>query len=1288
MHAKRLFAAEVLASPLSVLRRIAYRNLMALCIAATYLTAAHAAPIQIWLEPQRLWIWGYVGNNGTNLFPTAAEAFADFKSFYPDGCAGNPATCTHRSNLRPYDGAPPTTNATSTNNFLLNGVSAYYEWDREFCQGGSCTTTTEGFVAQRLVCPQGSNPTFNLTGINQDFYDRRSACVAYLYSDFSGYMYIEPCPDCDGKGNPIHPGTGQKFQVETDYIGAGGLQFQRTYRSNGGPFSSPATSSLIDNSVAATFQNCYPGIFTDGNGQVRSQCYRYVATGTPNYNLSTSDGRIIAFTGPLNAITAKADVNERLTQRTGASGAIEWVLTRADDSTEIYSAQGSLIRKTSLSGRDDVVYAYSDAATSPAIAPRAGLLIGMTDRVGRQLNFTYDAASRMTTMTDPAGAVFQYAYDAVGNLSSVTYPDGMVRLYHYNEAANINNGAACAAMGWPGGLPRALTGITENGARFSTFKYDCYGRAVSTEHASGIDKHSFTYGGSSPFSNANELDPLGTARTYSYSQILGVARPTGTTQPPASGTGTVSTSINYDANGNVSWRTDFNGNRTNFTYDLTRNLETQRKEGLTAAAATTPQTRTINTEWHSTFRLPTRIAEPLRITTNVYDSDGTQCGARGMLCSRTIQATTDANGSLGFSATTAGTPRAWSYTYNANGKMLTVDGPRTDLSDVTTYTYYADDDPDLGKRGNVAIMTNALGHTTSITAYNAHGQPLTIVDANGLTTTLTYDLRQRLTSRSVGNEVISYDYDGVGQVAKVTLPDGSFLSYGYDEAHRLASITDNEGNRIAYTLDAAGNRTLEQVFDPANTLAQTRSRVFSNLNRVFQELGSVNQTTEYGYDNHGNVTSVKDPLNRVTSNQYDALNRLKQVTDPGLGVTQYAYNGLDALTQVSDPRNLVTGYTVNGLGNLTLQTSPDTGNTSNTYDAPGNLLTRTDAKGQTTTHAYDALNRVTLITFHDGSKQAYAYDSGTNGIGRLSSITETNSANQQTNLIQYAYSPHGRVTSETRIVGGVQYVVAYSYDSAGRLSGMTYPSGRTLAYGFDSQGRVNAINTVFNGQTMPVVANVAYHPFGGVKSYVLGNGQAYSRSYDQDGRINSYSLGAKTFLIGYDAASRIEFISESGAPASINAYGYDNLDRLTSAVTPGTPYGYSYDAVGNRLSKTSGAATETLAYSSTSNRIGTLTPASGPMRSFVFDANGSTTNDGVNTYAYDVRGRMVQATSVIGATNYQVNALGQRIRKTNSQGDTVFHYDLAGRLIAETDPSGVRKREVMYLGDIPVAVVQ
>jgi YD repeat-containing protein len=128
--------------------------------------------------------------------------------------------------------------------------------------------------------------------------------------------------------------------------------------------------------------------------------------------------------------------------------------------------------------------------------------------------------------------------------------------------------------------------------------------------------------------------------------------------------------------------------------------------------------------------------------------------------------------------------------------------------------------------------------------------------------------------------------------------------------------------------------------------------------------------------------------------------------------------------------------------------------------------------------------------------------------------------------------------------------------------------------------------------------------------------------------------------------------------------------------------------VGNRLTKTTGAGTDTYTYSTTSNRIATLTPASGPLKNFVFDPNGSTTDDAVNTYVYDTRGRMVQATSSIGATTYQVNALGQRIRKTNSLGDSVFHYDTGGRLIAESDPGGALKRELIYLGDIPVGVWQ
>jgi YD repeat-containing protein len=1088
-----------------------------------------------------------------------------------------------------------------------------------------------------------------------------------------------PCPKC---GNPVNPGTGNKFQAETDLASPGGqLAFVRYYNSG-----VPAHDSRLGGFWLHTYNS---RILVDAPAGPAS-AYR-------------SDGRQLVFTlqGP-NWI-GQADIADSLTELKNAQGTTTgWrYFVAATDDTEHYDASGRLtaiVRRSGLSqtltytdGTNGAVSGNGGFALDTFGNPTStildrGLLLRVRDHVGRTLTFGYTNLWRLKKVTDPAGGSFLYIYtlatNGLANLASVTYPDGRQRLYHYDEAANTSGTSK----------PNALTGITdENGVRFSTYKYDSFGRAIeSVHHADGndVDRHQLAYNVSG--AQTTVTDPLGMARTYAFQVTLGVVKNTALSAP---GAGALGAALSYDANGNVSSRTDFNGNRTNYAYDPARNLETSRTEGLTAAGGPTPQTRTTSTQWDTTFRLPAVIAQPLRITTNVYDSNGTQCGARGALCARSVQATTDATGAQGFSATASGAPRTWTYTYNANGSVLTANGPRTDVADVTTYTYYANNDADLGKRGNVATITNAAGHSSSITAYNAHGQPLSMVDANGLSTTMTYDERLRLKTRTVGIETTTYDYDFVGQLIKITLPDGSFISYTYDGAHRLTGMEDNLGNRIAYTLDPMGNRTAEQVRDPANQLAQTRGRVYSNLNRLFQELGATGQTTEYTYDDQGNVLTVKDPLNRLSTNQYDALNRLWHVTSPApiSAVTQYAYNGLDALTQVTDPRSLVTGYTVDGLGNLTQQASPDTGTTVNTYDAAGNLLTQTDAKSQVTTYAYDALNRVTLITFHDGSKQTYAYDDQpTNGIGRLFSITETNPANQVTSVLVYAYDQHGRVLSETRTVNGVPYVLGYRYDAFGRLDQLTYPSGRTVNYTFDGGLLVQVTTTKPGDQPQTVVSGVTYHPFGGVRSYTLGNTQVYMRGIDLDGRITSYTLGSESFAIGYDQASRIEFISrfQPATPPNINTYGYDNLDRLTSATLATTPYTYAYDSVGNRTSKTSGASTDTYTYSPTSNRIASITPSSGPVKSFVFDPNGSTTADGANTYTYDVRGRMVQATSSIGATSYQVNALGQRIRKTNTLGDTVFHYDTQGKLIAETSPGGALKRELIYLGDIPVGVVQ
>ena len=98
-----------------------------------------------------------------------------------------------------------------------------------------------------------------------------------------------------------------------------------------------------------------------------------------------------------------------------------------------------------------------------------------------------------------------------------------------------------------------------------------------------------------------------------------------------------------------------------------------------------------------------------------------------------------------------------------------------------------------------------------------------------------------------------------------------------------------------------------------------------------------------------------------------------------------------------------------------------------------------------------------------------------------------------------------------------------------------------------------------------------YHPFGGVKSYTLGNNQTVTRSYDQDGRIASYTLGATQFNLAYDPASRITAILDTANAVNSNSYGYDNLDRLIQTVLPNTTYSYGYDLTGNRIAKGTGA---------------------------------------------------------------------------------------------------------------------
>ncbi|HKQ14712.1 MAG TPA: DUF6531 domain-containing protein [Steroidobacteraceae bacterium] len=619
-------------------------------------------------------------------------------------------------------------------------------------------------------------------------------------------------------GDPTNASTGNKMQTESDYVGSGAspLQFVRYYNGLLYRGYSPPTSSSAGywSRLGPSWRSTYERSIRFGESTVFPTAYLY-----------RSDGAILFFKLSGGQFVPDEDIADRLVRLTDGSGNPSgWRYTAAaNDDVETYDVSGKL---TSITSRAGIVQSLAYDSQ--------GRLQTVTDSFGRTLTFSYNANGQLATLTDPDGKVFTYAYTADGNVSSVTYPDSTTRTYLYNESANTSNA----------NLPYAMTGIVdENNSRFATFKYLNDGRVASTEHAGGTFKYSFTYAGNANYNDYTIVtDPLLQERTYDFTTTLGMDRLVSVNQPCSQGCGGAAAAISYDLNGNMASRTDFNGNVTNYSYDLARNLETSRTE-----AYGTPRARTISTSWHSSYRRPTQIDETGKRTTFTYD-------ANGNVLTKTVLDTATSES------------RAWTYTYNSFGRVLTINGPRTDVADVTTYTYYT---CTTGYEcGQLHTVTNAAGHTTTFNTYNAHGQPLTITDPNGVVTTLVYDLRQHLTSRTVGGEQTTFQYWPTGLLKKVTLPDASYLQYTYDAAHRLTGINDSEGNDITYALDAMGNRTAENVYDPSSALTQTRTRVFDTLNRLSQEIGAggtVLVTTAFTYDNNGNQTGINAPLSRDTA---------------------------------------------------------------------------------------------------------------------------------------------------------------------------------------------------------------------------------------------------------------------------------------------------------------------------------------------------------------------------------------------------------------------------------------
>jgi YD repeat-containing protein len=197
--------------------------------------------------------------------------------------------------------------------------------------------------------------------------------------------------------------------------------------------------------------------------------------------------------------------------------------------------------------------------------------------------------------------------------------------------------------------------------------------------------------------------------------------------------------------------------------------------------------------------------------------------------------------------------------------------------------------------------------------------------------------------------------------------------------------------------------------------------------------------------------------------------------DPSVALTTAStYDPLGHLLQVQQGQQTRT-YSYDGLGELLSAKIPETGYNAVTftYKDFGAVATKIDARGITATYTYDKLNRPVDVTYSDGTPEVkFAYGlagSANNGGGRLVSATDGSGSKS------FQYDVMGNVTNVAQTIAGATYRTQYSYNAAGELSTVTYPSGRMVAQKYDGIGRFTEVDTL-PGQGKRPMQRIDFNP--------------------------------------------------------------------------------------------------------------------------------------------------------------------------------------------------------------------
>jgi RHS repeat-associated protein len=749
----------------------------------------------------------------------------------------------------------------------------------------------------------------------------------------------------------------------------------------------------------------------------------------------------------------------------------------------------------------------------------------------------------ITSETDPQGNTITYGYDSISRLVTITDALGQVTTLSYGNGDQYK-----------------ITKVTDPFGRSAKFQYDSQGRLTSSTDALGIVSN---YG----YDSTNFLDklttPYGTTTFTTDSDTfhhgVNATNPLGQTERVEVRYNSVSAISDTDtvpsATGIQSSASGLSGNNS---YYWTRRQY-----------STAPDyTKATIIHW---------MMGPHGLT-NVVDSQKTPLEGRvwynyqGQSQADYIADEESASTTITARRLDGGATQASYATYTSTGLITQSIDP---LGRTTNYNY----DPTNGIDLLTVTQANAAAtggqDLLSTMTYNSQHEPLTVTDASGQTSTMTYNAAGQLLTRTAvvnsANQTTTLAYDGSGYLTGVTGPvSGATTGYTYDSYGRVQTVTDSEGYVITNAYDAADRPTVTTY--PDGTTDQT---IYKNLD----------------------VAKTIDRQGRAAYNYYDAIRELIQTTDSLGRTTKYTWCTCGGLSTLTDANGHVTTWNLDIMGRVTGKVYADASAIGYTYETNTSRLHQmTDARGNVAVYSYNVDNTLSGTAYTPASgvsstpNVSFTYDTPYNRVLTMADGTGTTT---------YSYHPinaalgAGRLASVSVPIAGSPAIIAYSYDELGRVVTRGVDASTTNANNvgttFDTLGRVTNVSNALGAFTYAYVDQTSR--LSGV-TYPSGTGLSTTYAYynnvgDQRLQDITNAKGSTTlskFDYTYNPVGTIatwEQQTDSNTPTQY-ALGYDQADQLKSAVQTDTSTsatvssnGYNYDPAGNRLAETT--LTSTLA---------------------------------------------------------------------------------------------------------------